>query len=552
MALGHQYILHYYYGMYPKRNNKLQTPKQVELSQEQFDELQRQVKENNLSDKNRDLVINVLQCVVWLNKVVDAKKLSMRRLAKIFGGFKSEKSSKLQPEKNESKPKDNNKKDDPPPAPQADNKKKGNGKNGKDKFKGAKRFFHEHESLASGDSCPKCDNGKLYNIKSGSSIFITADAPLRSEIHEAEKLRCSSCAYIFTAMLPKEVREQKYDERAHAMIALMKYGTGTPFYRLAGLQRHLGHPLPSSTQWDRIYELAGDIFPVWPALQEKAAEGKLHYIDDTGGKVLDSKKLRHPDIKRTGTFTTGILSKVNDQTIKLFKTGVRHAGENIAELLKQRKSKSMPIIMSDALSRNVPKDLDSLTCFCLVHARRNFANITDKKNPQCITRHPIHLLGKIFINDAMAKNLRLDSEQRKKYHQEKSIPALRRLRRWCLKCFYLKKVEPNDEMGQAIIYLLKHWEELTQFLRVEGAPVDNNICERQLKMAILHRKNSMFYKTQLGADVGDMMMSLIATCVEAKSNPLDYLAALKKYHKLVRLSPEKWFPWNYEQNFSPA
>ena len=57
--------------------------------------------------------------------------------------------------------------------------------------------------------------------------------------------------------------------------------------------------------------------------------------------------------------------------------------------------------------------------------------------------------------------------------------------------------------------LLKHWIRLTLFLREAGAPLDNNVCERALKKAILHRKNSLFYKTQNGARIGDLFMSLI-------------------------------------------
>ena len=68
--------------------------------------------------------------------------------------------------------------------------------------------------------------------------------------------------------------------------------------------------------------------------------------------------------------------------------------------------------------------------------------------------------------------------------------------------------------------MLNHWARLTLFLRVAGAPLDNNVCERALKMAILHRKNSLFYKTLNGAQVGDLFMSLIHTCRAQRHQPL--------------------------------
>ena len=108
-----------------------------------------------------------------------------------------------------------------------------------------------------------------------------------------------------------------------------------------------------------------------------------------------------------------------------------------------------------------------------------------------------------------------------------------------------KKVEPNCGLGQAISYMLNHWKPLTLFLRVPGAPLDNNICERALKKAILHRKNALFYKTENGARVGDLFMSLIHTCNLAGANPFDYLTELQKHSAELADHPEKWLPWNY-------
>jgi hypothetical protein len=108
-----------------------------------------------------------------------------------------------------------------------------------------------------------------------------------------------------------------------------------------------------------------------------------------------------------------------------------------------------------------------------------------------------------------------------------------------------KLVEPNSGLGQALNYLLRRWEPLTRFLSVPGAPLDNNLAERGLKMAILHRKNSLAFMTLRGARVGDVFMSLIHTCELNHVNPFDYLMALQKHAALVSRTPTQWFPWNY-------
>jgi len=96
--------------------------------------------------------------------------------------------------------------------------------------------------------------------------------------------------------------------------------------------------------------------------------------------------------------------------------------------------------------------------------------------------------------------------------------------------------------GEAITYLLKHWEPLTLFLRQPGAPLDNNVCERALKKAILHRKNSLFYKTGNGARVGDLYMSLIHTCELNDANPFEYLTELQKNAAELAQNPAAWMP----------
>src|SRR5664279_3903214 len=56
----------------------------------------------------------------------------------------------------------------------------------------------------------------------------------------------------------------------------------------------------------------------------------------------------------------------------------KHAGENIAEVLKQRAHElPAPIQMCDALSRNTPKGIETLIAHCLAHGRRQVVEVVD-------------------------------------------------------------------------------------------------------------------------------------------------------------------------------
>ena len=156
-------------------------------------------------------------------------------------------------------------------------------------------------------------------------------------------------------------------------------------------------------------------------------------------------------------------------------------------------------------------------------------------------------LAIVYKNDALARERNLSPQSRLEFHQAESGPTMEELRIWLVEQFDQRRVEPNSALGGAMTYLLKRWEKLTLFLRMPGAPLDNNICERALKKAIRNRRNSLFYKTPRGARVGDVFMSLIHTCELGGVNPFDYLTEVERHAAEASAEPGRWMPWNYRQ-----
>jgi hypothetical protein len=137
-------------------------------------------------------------------------------------------------------------------------------------------------------------------------VRIVGQAPLAATVYSLERLRCGACGQVFTAEEPEGVGTEKYDETAAAMIAQLQYGSGIPFYRLERLEDQLGIPLAASTQWEMAEEMAEVIKPARDELLRQAAQGEVLHNDDTGMRVL--KLEREPGDKRTGVFTSGIVS----------------------------------------------------------------------------------------------------------------------------------------------------------------------------------------------------------------------------------------------------
>jgi transposase len=442
---------------------------------------------------------------------------------------------------------DNGAQPDPTPPPP------GHGRNGAEAFGGARKVPVAHQKLKHGGRCPDCGKGNVYGQKEPKVLVrIVGQAPLAATVYSLERLRCGACGQVFTAQEPEGVGPEKYDETAGAIIAQLKYGSGVPFYRLEKLEDQLGIPLPSATQWEIVEEVAEVIKPAREELIRQAAQGEVMHNDDTSMRVL--KMEREPGDDRTGVFTSGIVATGQGKKIALYFTGRQHAGENLTDVLKQRaQESSAPIQMCDALSRNVPKlsaGVETLLANCIAHGRRQFVEVAENFPVEC--RYVLEMLGQVYGHDAEARERGLTPQQRLQFHQERSNPVMEQLHGWLEAQFAERKTEPNSGLGKAITYLLRHWRPLTLFLRVAGAPLDNNIAERALKRAVLHRKNALFYRTLNGAQVGDLFMSLIHTCQLCGANSFDYLTELQRHARELAANPAEWMPWNYRLTLDRA
>jgi len=549
--------------------------KEITLSEDEVAKLGERLKKKQLTDQDYELLEGLWDALVKLIFILVEKNLSIKRFMRLLGK-KSERAQTILKEEVTDKDKDRKKalesgagdaessesseeSKDSSETNEKKDKKPGHGRNGASRYVGAETIEVPLNNLKAGGECPDCKDGNtLYECKPNTELRIKGCIPIKAIIYLLEKVRCSLCQKIFVAELPKEAGDKKYDEEAGSMVVVLKYGSGMPFYRLENLQDNHGVPLPASTQWDIVSDVRRKIVPVYQQLLVEAAQGEIFHNDDTYVKILSLMKENEEARsrgsegseaserkERKGMFTTGILSKINGHEIALYLSGRKHAGENLSEILKMRiSSLSPPIQMCDALSRNTTGEFETILANCLAHGRRNFTDTLDVFPVE--SQYVIKQLGKVYRNNTIAKAMEMTAVQRLEFHQKESGPVMAQLKEWFEEQFAGKKVEPNSSLGKAINYMNNHWEKLTLFLRVEGAPIDNNAVERILKTAILNRKNAYFYKNLNGAYTGDIFMSIIQTCKLAGVNAFEYLTALQKYEKDACENPGAWLPWNYK------
>jgi transposase len=545
----------------------MKEPELITATQEELDEILSLAK-TTFPERQYRLLEGVLATFVYVMLKLQNAKTSIKRFQRMLFGQRSEHKRdvlKRTAAADDSQVQDGAQAQPQMPAtvpvPAPGTRRPGHGRNAAQAYSGAPIVECDHPELESGERCPQCDKGRVYDSPPRSIVKVIGQAPLGATVYKLQRLRCRLCDAVFTAPLPAAVASlPKYDSSCASMIAVLRYGNGLPHFRLEGLQASLYIPLPDATQWDIISKAAPAPRAVFEELIRQAAQAPLLHSDDTPMKVLSLMKEREraeasgvkPAAKAINT--SGIVAVLQDDAnvqrkVVLFFTGHAHAGKNMERVLAHRAEELAPAMqMCDALAANVAGEFTTIVANCLAHGRRQVVDVAEQF-PEA-ARYVIEALAEVYKHDAQCREQACSPEQRLSFHQQHSRPVMDGLERWMAEQFDKRLVEPNSGLGKALNYLTKHWSELTLFLRKVGAPLDNNLCEQILKRAILHRKGSMFYRTVKGAEVGDIFMSLIHTCRLCDVNPFDYLNALQQRVQEVIDAPARWLPWNFREQLA--
>ena len=368
----------------------------LELDRSELEAILERAKTTPMSEAEHAKLHAVVETLVFLTQELEKKHVSIQRLKQLLFGATTETTRKVLEKLLDETSKESICGDDAAQKPESEAAQKapGHGRHGAEDYGGAEKIRVPHESLKPGDPCPDCKKGTVYeSVEPGHLVRITGQAPLGATVYELQKLRCNLCGEIFTARTPPGVGTQKYDAESASMIALLKYGTGLPFNRLERLEGSLGIPLPAATQWEIVESCGQQLEPAFDELIGQAAQGQVVHNDDTTMKVLalihpsgestGSDPMEHSE--RKGVFTSGIVSILEGRRIALFFTGHHHAGENLGAVLKRRACElGQPIQMCDALSRNLPKELQTIVAHCLAHGRRQFVDVAANFPGECL------------------------------------------------------------------------------------------------------------------------------------------------------------------------
>lgn len=571
----------------PTHSTGKQAPQAVKLTPEEAESLRQRIFNNQITPEDRQLILGLISFSLWLQQRLSTAKIKIKQLKKLFG-FKREKKPADNEEKAASKESadqtgavaadSNESSPSPTPTESAPDKALGNhalanpilpaqdrlqwdatknhGRYGAADYTGCCTVTvpFADETLQAG-FCPDCAKdhtaAKLYSEDPMVVVCLTGQPLVSGTRYAFARARCSVCGTRYRASLPQGASQPpKYDAGCYSTLAIHHYYAGMPFHRLATLQATQGVPLADATQFDLMDQLYRRvILPIFNVLETQAAQGQTLYWDDTGNRILTHTATH----QQMSTHSTAMVSEYAGQRIYLFYTNEQTAGRQAGQLLAKRNSDKAFTTMCDASPHNFPILSDALLArwvlaLCLVHGRRQFYDLIgtfDQESEFVLTQ-----ITKVYQHEAHCRQANDSDQERLRYHQQHSAPLMEALRIWLNNQLLYRTVEPNSELGKAIVYTLRRWHWLTQFLKVPGSPLDNNICELAIKVVIRYRKASLFYRTQRGAMIGDAMMSVLHTTAHSGANLFHYLNTLQQYAAQVSAAPQAWLPWNYQESIA--
>lgn len=100
--------------------------------------------------------------------------------------------------------------------------------------------------------------------------------------------------------------------------------------------------------------------------------------------------------------------------------------------------------------------------------------------------------------------------------------------------------------GAPTVKVGTNWSALTEFLKCEQVPVDNNLSEASLRIVALSRKNSLFVGHDEAGENLARVLTMAVTCQVNGVNPLEYLADILlriqtwPKERIADLLPDSW------------
>ncbi len=397
-----------------------------------------------------------------------------------------------------------------------------------------------HDLPPSERHCGHCGKEMVRIGEDVSEVLELVPAHFEVHEHRRAKYACATCKdAVKTAAGPDKLIEKGLPGPgllAHVIVS--KYEDAIPLSRLTSIYERGGVDLSSSTLCGWVESVAEQVRPIVHRIWEKALASHTLQTDASGLKVLDKDD---PEGVRRGT----MWCHVGDEKYVVFQYAPTGSGEDGP--WKHLVGRKGPV---QAAAASVFDRLYNGRCGtatevgCWAHARRKFHALKDS---DCRVAYPLKLIAQLYQVEKLADRQKLEPDGREHLRRKRSGPILGRLERWLTKT--ATQEPPESALSKACAYCINQWGALKEFLFDGLLPLDNNLCERQIRSLAVGRKNYLFAGSDEFAEHAAVLYSLLRTAALAKIDTYAYLIQILErlasgwlQSRIDELLPENYTP----------
>ncbi|MGH8336077.1 MAG: IS66 family transposase, partial [Gammaproteobacteria bacterium] len=374
------------------------------------------------------------------------------------------------------------------------------------------RIEHRHEP----ESC-QCGRCGADLVKIGEDISEQLDVePARFFVHRhiRPQYACRDCETVTAAPVsPAIIDGGLAAPGLHAWVLIQKYLDHLPLYRIEQISERHGVKIARSTLAEWVGRLGVSLQPLVDRLAELLKQGAVLHADETPVQQLDPGKGK---TKRAYLWAYRSNDLNTGPRIVVFDYQTSRSGEHARNFLDGWRGHLMVDDYGGykALFRQGVTELA-----CLAHARRKFFEL-HASNQHPVAAEALQRIGELYAIEVAMRDATVDA--RHEYRQREAVPRLQAMHDWLIN--QRLKTADGSGLARATDYSLKRWQALVRYADSGHLPIDNNVCENNIRPIAVGKKNWMFTGSARAGARAAAIQSLLAT---AKLNDIEPYAWLK-------------------------
>ena len=353
-----------------------------------------------------------------------------------------------------------------------------------------------------------------------------------------EILSCPKCKeYVVTAEKPCPPFPGSYAGPCLiSSVIVDKFADALTNYRQTRRFRRQNAIIPRSTQCDWVIASSLTVEPLYELLKREVLSSKVVQTDDSRVKIQD-RRLKGK--MRKGKMTSYVGDR--NHPLNFFDFSPNLSFDKNKEVLKDFRG----VVQADAANgfdELFEEDSGRTELGCNAHSRRKYWQCAQDEAYEVICGEILDIYRELYKIEQDVRNK--VPEQRLAARQSQSKPLTDKLYE---KVVALKgSLNPTNPLMKAVAYTLNHWDALIRFLDDPDFEIDNNACERSIKLWVLIRKNSLFVGSDAGGKAAAIHLSFVSSCNRLAIDPLEYLTDVytrinsMKTSELHQLLPHHW------------